>query len=159
MSNKQLRVAGWKVAALAFASATLIAACSSASTSSSPSAAPTSSAPTSMSPSVSAAACKHVDSLRGSLTSLTHVQLNASSATQIRTDVTNINTQLSALKSDPAISAQTSQLKASVDQVTKAAQKLSSSPTSAQVQGVITALSQLKAKSSGMIAGMKAACP
>ncbi|HUJ06598.1 MAG TPA: hypothetical protein VLX31_10870 [Streptosporangiaceae bacterium] len=159
MSNKQLRGAGWKVAALAFGSAALIAACSSASTSSSPSATPTSSMPAATSPSVSAAACKHVDSLRGSLTSLTHVQLNASSASQIRTDVTNINTQLTALKDEPGFSAQASQLRSSVDQVTNAAKKMSSPPTSAQVQAVITALSQLKAKSSGMIAGMKAACP
>lgn len=158
MSYQQHRGAAWKVTTLALGSAALVAACSSSSSSSAPSATPTAT-PTATSPTVSAAACKHVDSLRGSLTSLTHVQLNASSATKIRTDVTNIQTQLTSLKSEPAFSAQASQLKASVDQVTKAAQKMSSSPTASQVQAVIAALAQLRAKSSAMIAGMRAACP
>lgn len=163
--QSQARPAWWRVGVLAFAGAALIGACSSgSSTSSSSSAAPSTTSP-STSPSTtttaSAATCKHVDSLRTSLESLTHVSLNANAAAQIRTDLTNIQTQLTALKGEAggALSTQLSELTASLNQVEKAAQGLSSNPSSAQVQAIITALSGLKAKSAATISEMNAACP
>jgi hypothetical protein len=110
---------------------------------------------------VSQSTCKHVDSLRTSLESLTHMQLNASSAAKVRTDLTNIETQLAALKGQggSAFSSQISQLSASLDKVKGAANSMSNPPTPSQVTAVVTALSQLKTQSKSALAAMNAACP
>lgn len=108
-----------------------------------------------------ASTCKHVTSLRASLEDLTHLQLSANSAAKIRTDLTNVQTQLAALKSQggSAFSGQVSSLSTSLNQVEKAAQGLSSNPSAAQIQSVITALSGLKANSKATISQLKAMCP
>jgi hypothetical protein len=105
--------------------------------------------------------CKHVDALRTSLQSLTHMQLNSSSAAKIRTDLTNIQTQLAALKGQGsgAFSSQINQLSASVSKVKKAASSMSNPPTSSQVTAVVTALAELKAKSQTARAAMNKECP
>jgi len=85
--------------------------------------------------------CKHVDSLRTSLQDLNHLQLNPSSASKLRTDLTNIEKQLAALKSqggNSALSGQVKQLSMSVDKVKKAANGLSTPPTKAQATAVVT---------------------
>ena len=83
------------VAILVAGSAVGLAACSSGtSTGSSTHSAPPRTTSPAASPSgagsatVSQATCKHVNSLRGSLETLTHLQLNASSASQLRTNLT-----------------------------------------------------------------------
>jgi len=150
-------------AALAIGGAALIAGCSSSSSpgSASSSTAPATTVPATTSPSVtvtaSAAACKHIDSLRSSLSNLTHLTLNASAATQIKTDLSNVASQLAALKNEPgasAFAAEASQLNAALDQVKSAAQHATSDPSH-----VVSALSNLKSKTTTMIAQMKAACP
>ncbi|HEX5188422.1 MAG TPA: hypothetical protein VFW16_02710 [Streptosporangiaceae bacterium] len=107
------------------------------------------------------ATCKHVNSLRGSLESLTHLQLNASSAGQIRTNLTNIQTQLSELKGQGGggFSHQVNELSNSLDKVKKAAGNLSTPPTASQISSVVTALSGLRAQSKTTVAQMNAACP
>lgn len=109
----------------------------------------------------SQAACKHVNSLRGSLESLSHMQLSVGSEGQIRTNVANIETQLHALKGHTtgALSNQVNQLSTSVNEVKKAASNLSTPPTSSQATKVVTALSGLQAQSKSAVAEMKAACP
>jgi uncharacterized phage infection (PIP) family protein YhgE len=110
---------------------------------------------------VSKATCKHVDSLRGSLDTLTHLQLNASSAGQIRTNLTNISTQLSELKGQggSAFSHRVHQLSSSLNEVKKAAGNVSTPPSAAQVSQILTALSSLKAQSRTAVAEMNAVCP
>ena len=108
---------------------------------------------------VSAAACQHVKSLRGSLTSLTHVKYNGASATKISADVKNIQAQLTALKSQPEFASAANQLDASVNQVEQAAHNAMASPTSAEVKAVIKALDGLKTTATPMISQLKVACP
>jgi hypothetical protein len=106
--------------------------------------------------------CKHVDSLRTSLQDLSHLQLNPSSASKLRTDLTNIEKQLAALKSqggNSALSGQVKQLSTSVDKVKKAANALSTPPTRAQATAVVTSLTELKAQSKAALPAMDAACP
>jgi TolA-binding protein len=105
--------------------------------------------------------CEHVNSLRGSLESLSHLQLSASSAGQIRSNLTNIQTQLTELKGHAtgALSHQVNQLSGSVNEVKKAANNLSTPPSAAQVSKIITALSGLKTQTRGAVAEMNAACP
>jgi hypothetical protein len=111
----------------------------------------------------SASTCKHVASLRTSLRDLNHVTLNASSASKIKADLTNVQTQIAALKGhgggNSALTAQVNQLSASVDNVRGAAHGLSTPPTTAQVTTITTALTQLKTQSKSAIAAMNAACP
>lgn len=152
-------------ATLAAAGAILLAACSSG-TSGSGSATPAPPTTQSGSPATtataSAATCKHVASIRSSLDSLTHVQLNASSAKQIKTDLTNIKTQLVTLKTENTgtLSVQLGLLSDSVKQVQKAAQGVSAaSPSAAQFQAIITALTGLKATSQTAVSKMAAVCP
>jgi len=106
--------------------------------------------------------CKHVNSLRTSLQDLNHLNMSASSASKIRADLTNIQAQLAALKGhagSSALSTQLNQLSTSVDTVKKAANSLSTPPTTAQITAVVTALKQLKAQSRTALAAMNAACP
>jgi len=107
------------------------------------------------------ATCKHVSSLRGSLETLSHLQLSASSAGQIRTNLNNIQTELSQLKSQGggAFSHQVNQLSTSVSEVKKAANNVSTPPSAAQVSKIVTALSGLQTQSKAAVAEMNTACP
>ncbi|HEX7993029.1 MAG TPA: hypothetical protein VF506_03855 [Streptosporangiaceae bacterium] len=168
ITDRSARPAKMTAAILVAGCAVGLAACSSApSTSSSThTAAPRTTSPaTTPAPTgtgtASQAACKHVNSLRGSLESLSHMQLSVSSEGQIRTNVTNIETQLHALKGHTtgALSNQVNQLSTSVNEVKKAASNLSTPPTSSQATKVVTALSGLQTQSKSAVAEMKAACP
>jgi len=183
--------AWWKVAALTFGGAVLVGACTSGTTASnsathtpnthvaSPTVTPTVTSPATTpattpttpattpatSPTgtatVSAAACQHVNSLRNSLTSLTHASLNASSASQISADIKNIETQLAALKGQAhgAFATQLNDLNTTVAQVKRAASHLSGVPTASQVQMVVKSLAKLKGRAAGVAADMNQACP
>jgi len=109
------------------------------------------------------ATCKHVHELRTSLQNLNHLNLTVGSASKIKTELTNIQTHLAAIKShgggNSALTAQVNQLSASVDAVRAAAHGLSTPPTTAQITTITTALYQLKTQSKPAIAAMKAACP
>lgn len=143
----------------------LLGACTSTSTSggsATPSTHPmTNSATPSTSISVSAATCKHVSSLRTSLQDLTTLQLNASAATQIRKDLTNIQTQLTAIKASGSgnLTTQVGALSSALSQVQNAAKNLSSPPTASQVTAIVSALSGLKNNSKATLDAMKSACP
>ena len=143
----------------------IAAACSSGSSSSSSGGTASRTAsppPHTGSPTANKSTCKHVDSVRKSLENLTHLQLNASSATKIRTDLSNMQTQLAMLKSEsvgPALSSSLNQLSASLKQVEKAAKGLSTPPSASEISGVLSALSALKTQSGATIAAMRSACP
>ena len=138
----------------------LLGACSSSTNTSSSAASKSPATAHSASP-ASAATCKHVASMKTSLESLTHQSLSASAATQIRKDLTNIQTQLAAIKmtGNSALSSQVSAVSSSLSPVEKAAKNMSSPPTSAQIEGIIKALGGLKTKSQTALASMKRACP
>jgi len=138
----------------------ILAACSSTTTSNGSTGTPAP-ATHSGSPTANQAACTHVSSIRGSLESLTHVQLSASSAGKIRADLTSIQTQLAMLKGQGsgALSASVSQLSGSLKQVEKAAKGLSSPPSASQITAIITALSALRSQSAATVTAMRAACP
>ena len=178
--NKQTQVrranhvgpAKMAAAILLFGAAPLLAACTSSGTSnatSSGSAAATHSpmkasvhpSSHSGSPKANASTCKHVHSLRTSLESLTHTSLNASTAAKIRTDLTNIQTQLAAVKGkgSPAFSSEMNKLSVAVTAVGKAAATLSNPPTAAQVKAVVTALAALKTQSKTALTAMEKECP
>lgn len=90
-----------------------------------------------------------------------HTPLNASTAAKIRTDLTNIETHLAALKGkgSSAFSAEMTKLSAAVTAVRKAASSLSTPPTAAQVNAVVAALSALKTESKPALTAMEKECP
>lgn len=140
----------------------LLGACTSATSNSGGTSTPmTHSASPSTSISVSAATCNHVSSLKTSLENLTHLQLNASASSQIRKDLTNIQTQLTAIKASDngALSAQVGSLSGSLSQVQNAAKNLSSPPSASQVTAIVSALGALKNDSKATLESMKSACP
>ena len=104
--------------------------------------------------------CKNIDSLRTSLVSLSHTSVSPSSATTIAADLTNIEKQLAALKSQPggAFSSQANQLSASLDQIKKAAANLSTHPIAGARQ-LTTALTALKSKAQPTVNEMNKLCP
>lgn len=153
-------------AILIVGSAALLAACTSGTSSggstgtATPSTTSAAASP-SMTATASAATCKHVASLNSSLENLTHLQLSANASAQIRKDVTNIQTQLAALKAEAggAFSTQVSQLSAAVNRVLTAAQGMTANPSAAQIQAITSALAGLKAQSKATVAQLKAICP
>ena len=82
------------------------------------------------------------------------------SAGQLRTNLSNISTQLSQLKSQGGGAFhQVNQLSNSLNEVNKAASNMSTPPSAAQINKIVTALSGLKTQSKAAVAEMKAACP
>lgn len=155
------------VAAVACGGAALIAGCSSTSTSAAanhPSPAKKQSpmadthSPDAM-PTESKAVCVHINSLRTSLTDVTHVKFSATSATKLSSDLSNIQTQLNALKGKNlgAFSAQASQLSASLDKIKKDAAQMSTNPTAA-AKSLSTDLTQLKTKAGPIIIETNKVC-
>lgn len=107
----------------------------------------------------SAATCVHINSLRTSLTSLTHIKVSASSAGQLTKDLANIQAQLAALKGQNlgSVSTEVTQLTADVNKIKKDAGELTTNPTKA-ASALSADLTVLKTKSGPMIAKMKTAC-
>lgn len=108
---------------------------------------------------VSAAVCVHINSLRTSLTSLTHIHVSASSAGQLSTDLANIQAQLTALKGQNlgSFSTEANQLTADVNKIKKDAAELTTNPTKA-AKSLTTDLTTLKTKAGPMIVHMKTVC-
>lgn len=108
---------------------------------------------------VKAATCVHINSLRTSLTSLTHTKVTATSAGKLTTDLANIERQMSALKGKNlgAFSGQEKELTAAFDKIHKDAMALSAHPTTAS-KALSTDLSHLKTESGPMITEMKTVC-
>jgi hypothetical protein len=166
-TQSKVRPVRWSAAIVIACGAALLGACSSATnggsggTPAAPTTSPASSASPTTTVSVSAATCKHVASLNTSLNSLTHLQLNASASKQIRTDLTNIQTQLTALAASGGgpVSGEVSSLSSSLNQVQKAAKGLSANPSASQITSVVTALSALKSNSKATATQLKAMCP
>jgi len=137
----------------------------SASATTSPASPTASSVPPAASPGATTAnksTCKHVNALRTSLQDLNQLNLGVSSADKIRADLASIQTHLAAIKhngASSALSSQLNQLSTSVDNVRKAANGLSTPPTTGQISAIVAALTQLKSQSKTALAAMNAACP
>lgn len=146
----------WKIAALLLGGAMLITACGSSGST----AEGTPSAATSSPAGQANVTCAAVDSLRGSLESLSRTSVSPSSQGTLTTDVTNIQKQLAVLRSQASekFSSLISELTAFVDQMQKAAAELTTNPTAA-AQQASAALSRLKTKLPAAIAALNEACP
>jgi hypothetical protein len=120
---------------------------------------PTDAASPTGSPSVSQAVCVHINSLRTSLTSVTHIKVSASSAGQLSKDLANIQAQLTALKGENlgSFSAQAKELTADINKIKKDAAELTTNPTQA-AKSLTTDIATLKTKAGPMVVQMKKVC-
>jgi hypothetical protein len=140
----------------------LLAACGSGTTStaagSSTSPSPAPSAAPAATPSI---ACAQVTTLRAALTNLASIQVNANTGSQISTDLTEVETALTAMKGEisAALAAEAHQVSADLSTVGKQARALSSHPSSAKLRATTTAVSQLKTAVGPAIAMIRSACP
>lgn len=101
----------------------------------------------------------HINSLRTSLTSVTHIKVSATSAGQLSKDLANIQTQLTALKGENlgSFSTQAKELTADINKIKKDAAELSTNPTVA-AKSLTTDLATLKTKAGPMVVQMKKVC-
>jgi hypothetical protein len=111
--------------------------------------------------SAAAAACPHLRSLRGSLTSLTRLQASPAAIGQMGADLSNIEQQLGSLRnlSGSAGANDSAQLTAALRRITLAAQAEIGSPTSARLTAVQSALTSMKNAAQPIIGQLNAACP
>jgi hypothetical protein len=148
----------WRLAAAGAGCALALAGCGSSGLAGS--AAPAAGSP-SVSADAAAAACPHLTSLRASLTNLSGLQISPASAGQLSADLTNIERQLSSLKSlgSSAGASDSAQLTASLRKITLAAQAEIGQPTPARLAALESALTGMKDAAQPMIRQLKAACP
>ena len=101
----------------------------------------------------------HINSLRTSLTDVTHIKVTATSAGQLSKDLSNIQVQLNALRGENlgSFSTQADELRADINKIRKDAAELSSNPTKA-AKALTTDLATLKTKAGPMIVEMKKVC-
>jgi len=106
-----------------------------------------------------AAVCVHINALRTSLTNLTHIRVTATTASQLTTDLGNIQSHLTAIKGQNlgAFSHQADVLTAELNKIRADSAKLSSSPTTAAT-ALTKDLATLKTKAGPMIVEMKKVC-
>jgi hypothetical protein len=104
--------------------------------------------------------CANVDSLRGSLQSLSHMTVSASSQGALTKELQNVQTQATALKGQGGgrFSGMSGELTASVAQFRQAAGESSTNPAGAESKAT-TALSGLKRKIPAFVAELDKACP
>lgn len=160
-SPARRRAAGaWRLAGAAAGCALVLAACGSSSSGMANPAAGAAS-PAAASGSAAAAACPHLTSLRASLTSLTHLQLSPTSIGQMGVDLSNIERQMSSLKTfaGSAGAQESAQLTAALRKVTLAAQAEIGQPTQARLAAVESALTGMKDVAQPLIGQLKSACP
>jgi hypothetical protein len=111
--------------------------------------------------SASSVNCGQVSSLRSSLTSLAHINVNATSADRLAADLDNIRTQLHALDQQvaTAFKSQENQLDAALDQLAAQARALAAHPSPAQLDRLGAAVTVLKAMGPPLLAAIESVCP
>jgi hypothetical protein len=161
----------WRIVAAALAAGLLLAACSSSSTSSpssspSPSAAPapTSAAaaptPSPTTPSPASAVCQAAAGLRASVDTLTHVKIGKGAASEIKSDLADVEAKLTALTAQMhgEFQAQTTAVKSALDTLKTAVSNLTAHPGTSTVKGVATAVGGVATAASGLLASLAPQC-
>jgi hypothetical protein len=152
------RPAWWSTAAVAIGAGLLAIACGS----SSPTASGTSPSGTaSASPTATSLVCEDAADLRTSLHNLTHSDVSQGGVTEIKSNLAQVHTDLTALitHAKGQWQAQTSDLKAALDKLQTAVSDLSSNPSATTVAGVATALREVAAGGGSLLTAISKRCP
>jgi hypothetical protein len=149
----------WPTAAVALGAGLLAVACSSGSTPASGTSA--SGTPTSASPTATSLVCQDAADLRTSLHNLTHSSVSKGDVTELKSNLAQVHTDLTALitHAKGEWQTQTSALKAALDKLQTALSDLSSSPSASTVAGVATALGGVAAAGGSLLTAVSTRCP
>jgi hypothetical protein len=148
----------WQAVAVALGTGLLAVACGS----SSPSASGTSPSGTaSASPTATSLVCQDAADLRTSLRNLTHSDVSQGGVTEIKSNLAQVHTDLTALitHAKGQWQAQTSALKAALATLQTAVSDLSSSPSATTVAGVATALREVAGAGGSLLTAISTKCP
>jgi len=157
--------AAWKVVPVALGTGLLVAACSSGGTSgaattpaatSSPASAAASAAPTATS-----ALCQDVAALRASVDKLKHVTIGRGTADELKADVADVQTKLSAVKTQAhgQAQAQISAMEDSIAKLQSAVKTLTSNFSASAVSGTVSAVRGVAASASSLLGALSKQCP
>jgi len=157
----------WRIIAVAFAAGLLLAACSSSNTSSpssSPSPrgtpAPASAAAAPPSPSPAPGVCQAAAHLRASVDTLTHVKIGKGTASEIKSDLADVEAKFTALTGQlhGEFKTQTNAVKSALDMLKTAVSNLTAHPSTSTVKGVATALGGVATAASSLLASLAPQC-
>jgi hypothetical protein len=156
------RPAWWSAAAVGLGAGLLAAACSSGSTpasGTSPSGTPSASA--SATPTATTLVCQDAADLRTSLHNLTHSKVSTGGVTELKSNLAQVHTDLTALitHAKGEWQTQTSALKSALTTLQTAISDLSSSPSASTVAGVATALRGVAAAGGSLLTAVGTRCP
>ncbi len=166
------RPAWWKLVMVLSGLALLVVACGSsggtpssstpAAPSSSAPAAPSSSAPASPATSpLNAAACPDAAALRASLDKLKHVKVGKGTVSEIKADLKDVQTNLTALVNDAVgqWQAQINALKSALANLQTAVKTLAANFSASAVSGVVTAIGGVSTAGQNLLAVVSTRCP
>jgi hypothetical protein len=149
----------WSTAAVALGAGLLAVACSSGSTPASGTSA--SGTPTSASPTATSLVCQDAADLRTSLHNLTHSSVSKGDVTELKSNLAQVHTDLTALitHAKGEWQTQTSGLKSALATLQTAVSDLSSSPSASTVAGVVTALGEVATAGKSLLTAVSTRCP
>jgi hypothetical protein len=149
----------WSTAAVALGAGLLAVACSSGSTPASGTSA--SGTPTSASPTATSLVCQDAADLRTSLHNLTHSSVSKGNVTELKSNLAQVHTDLTALitHAKGEWQTQTSGLKSALATLQTAVSDLSSSPSASTVAGVVTALGEVATAGKSLLTAVSTRCP
>ena len=149
----------WSTAAVALGAGLLAVACSSGSTPASGTSA--SGTPTSASPTATSLVCQDAADLRTSLHNLTHSSVSKGNVTELKSNLAQVHTDLTALitHAKGEWQTQTSGLKAALATLQTAVSDLSSSPSASTVAGVAAALGGVATAGKSLLTAVSTRCP
>jgi len=158
------RPAWWSTAAVALAAGLIAVACSSGGTTAggtSPSASASASPAASATPTATSLVCEDAADLRTSLHNLTHSNVSSGGVTELKSNLAQVHTDLTALitHAKGQWQTQTSDLKAALDKLQTAISDLSSSPSASTVAGTVTALRGVAASGGSLLTAVGTRCP
>jgi multidrug resistance efflux pump len=105
--------------------------------------------------------CQDAADLRTSLHNLTHSSVSKGNVTELKSNLAQVHTDLTALitHAKGEWQTQTSALKAALDKLQTALSDLSSSPSASTVAGVATALGGVAAAGGSLLTAVSTRCP
>lgn len=155
---KGSRPTWWSTAAVALGAGLLAVACSSGS---SPASGTSSSGTASASPTATSVVCQDAAALRASIHKLTHSSVSKGDATEIKSNLAQVQSDLTTLTTDAKgeWQTQTSNLKAALAKLRTAVSDLSASPSASTVAGVVTAVREVASAGGSLLTAISARCP
>lgn len=153
-----LRPERWRILAVAVVAGLFLAACSSSTTTSPASGATTTAASPASSP--TSAVCQAAAELRASVNALAHVKIGAGTVDEIKSDLADVETKLTALTSElhNANQPHASAMKTALDTLMTAVTNLSAHPSASTLSAVATAVGGVTTAAGNLLTSLAPQC-